>query len=171
MEIGKYLQKARKRKGLSQEEAANFLNVSRQSVSLWENDQTQPTLDNLDAMSDLYGVTISVLTGQMQFPEEIQARIQVEESKDDVMPEIAEELPAKRAHVPTIISFGIGMALIVFFAVPYLGIGLSLVGIISSVSARKLSKNKFNLAGLIFSSVYLIAALVATIAGSNIGLY
>ena len=67
MDIGKYLVKARKNKGLSQEDVANSLNVSRQSVSLWECDQTIPTLDNLLCLSNLYDVSIAVLTGQEEF--------------------------------------------------------------------------------------------------------
>ena len=38
MGIGQNLMTARKKKGLSQEDVANTLGVSRQSVSLWECD-------------------------------------------------------------------------------------------------------------------------------------
>ena len=71
MEIGQYLIKARKNKSLSQEDVASSLNVSRQSVSLWECDQTIPSLDNLIALSKLYDVSIAVLTGQEKFVVEI----------------------------------------------------------------------------------------------------
>ncbi len=64
MNIGERLVKARKAKGLSQEAVANELNVSRQSVSLWETDQTMPTVDNLMALSALYDVSVSYLLGQ-----------------------------------------------------------------------------------------------------------
>ena len=37
MEIGKTIQDLRKRKGLSQEELAERIDVSRQAVSKWEN--------------------------------------------------------------------------------------------------------------------------------------
>ena len=37
MEIGKTIQDLRKRKGLSQEELAEKIDVSRQAVSKWEN--------------------------------------------------------------------------------------------------------------------------------------
>ena len=64
MDIGENLIKARKNKGLSQEDVSNELNVSRQSVSLWENNQTFPSVDNLIALSKLYDVSISALYGQ-----------------------------------------------------------------------------------------------------------
>lgn len=40
----------RKANNLSQDELAEKLGVSRQSISLWENGQTQPTLDNIIAL-------------------------------------------------------------------------------------------------------------------------
>ena len=42
MSIGKKLYELRKQKGLSQEEVADKLNVSRQTVSKWETDQSMP---------------------------------------------------------------------------------------------------------------------------------
>ena len=53
MKIGSYLVTARKKRGLSQEDVAQSLDVSRQSVSLWECDQTIPSLDNLISLSNL----------------------------------------------------------------------------------------------------------------------
>ena len=47
MSFGENLCKARKLKGLSQEDLAFQLNVSRQSVSFWENNQTVPSFENL----------------------------------------------------------------------------------------------------------------------------
>ena len=42
MTMGENIQKYRKERGLSQEELGNKLLVSRQTVSLWEKDQTVP---------------------------------------------------------------------------------------------------------------------------------
>lgn len=42
MTLGENLQQLRKSAGLSQEEVAGRLFVSRQSVSKWENDQAEP---------------------------------------------------------------------------------------------------------------------------------
>ena len=41
----------RKENKLSQDELAEKLGVSRQSISLWENGQTQPTVDNIIALA------------------------------------------------------------------------------------------------------------------------
>ena len=42
---------------MSQEELAEKLNVTRQSVSLWESGQTQPSLDNIIALSKIFSVS------------------------------------------------------------------------------------------------------------------
>lgn len=47
--------------GLSQEELAEQLGVSRQSVSKWETDQSVPDLDKLIKLADLFGVTLDEL--------------------------------------------------------------------------------------------------------------
>ena len=46
MTLGQRIQKKRKEKGLSQEKLGEQLNVSRQTVYKWENDQTIPELFN-----------------------------------------------------------------------------------------------------------------------------
>ncbi len=51
----------RKQNGLSQEELANRLLVSRQTVSQWETGQTLPTIDNLQRLKEIFGVGLDVL--------------------------------------------------------------------------------------------------------------
>ena len=51
----------RKANNLSQDELAEKLGVSRQSISLWENGQTQPTLDNIIALAKIFHVTSDAL--------------------------------------------------------------------------------------------------------------
>ena len=47
----------RKINNMSQDELAEKLGVSRQSISLWETGQTQPTIDNIIALSKIFNVT------------------------------------------------------------------------------------------------------------------
>lgn len=63
MSLGENLQRLRKDKGLSQEEVAQRLYVSRQSVSKWELDQAEPGFESLKALAALYGVTLDALAG------------------------------------------------------------------------------------------------------------
>lgn len=59
--LGDNIRQHRKRNHLSQEELADRLGVSRQSVSLWENNQTQPTIENIVVLSKLLGVSADEL--------------------------------------------------------------------------------------------------------------
>lgn len=61
MKLSERLVELRKEKNLSQAELANALNVSRQSVSLWENGSTVPALDKLQFLAEFYGVTFDEL--------------------------------------------------------------------------------------------------------------
>jgi transcriptional regulator with XRE-family HTH domain len=58
MKFSERLKSLRKEKGLSQEELAELLNVSRQSVSKWESGQTYPEIDKLIVLSDLFKITL-----------------------------------------------------------------------------------------------------------------
>lgn len=61
MTLGENLQNLRREAGLSQEEVAGRLFVSRQSVSKWENGQAEPGVENLKALAELYSVTMDRL--------------------------------------------------------------------------------------------------------------
>ena len=64
MSIGENILKRRKEHGLSQEELAEKLFVSRQTVSLWEKDQTMPTIDNLMRLKEIFGVSIDKILSE-----------------------------------------------------------------------------------------------------------
>lgn len=61
MNKGEKIAKQRKILGLSQEELANRLNISRQSVSKWELNESDPDLTNLVKLSNLLNVTTDYL--------------------------------------------------------------------------------------------------------------
>ncbi len=65
MELREKLTALRKEKGLSQAELAKRLRVSRQSVSKWENGAAIPTTENLRYLSELYGVSLECLFGDV----------------------------------------------------------------------------------------------------------
>ena len=64
MSLGTTISRLRAGKGLSQEELANALGVSRQSVSKWETDSSVPELDKLVRLSDMFGVSLDQLVRQ-----------------------------------------------------------------------------------------------------------
>lgn len=57
MKLSDRIQNLRKTKGLSQEELAEALGVSRQAVSKWESGQSSPDLDKIVQLSEYFGVS------------------------------------------------------------------------------------------------------------------
>lgn len=61
MDIGAKIKTARIQSGLTQEQAAEALGVSRQTISNWENEKTYPDIVSVVKMSDLYHVSLDHL--------------------------------------------------------------------------------------------------------------
>lgn len=59
--ISKNIKKQRSLSGMTQEELANKIHVTRQTVSSWETDRTQPDLEILLALADAFGVEVEEL--------------------------------------------------------------------------------------------------------------
>lgn len=66
MTLGQRIQKGRKEAGLSQEELAEQLGVSRQAVSRWENDNGYPEIEKIIRLSQIYQVSLDYLVGNEQ---------------------------------------------------------------------------------------------------------
>lgn len=76
MSLGSSLSKARKKRGLTQEEVAEHLGVSRQTISKWEVDETLPDICQFKHLAQLYRVTLDELLEYDAEVEEIQRVIQ-----------------------------------------------------------------------------------------------
>ncbi len=74
MSLGEKLLKLRKKKGLSQEEVADILHVTRQTVSKWETDQSMPDFDKVVPICNLYEISTEEL-----FYDEVSTPREVEE--------------------------------------------------------------------------------------------
>ena len=61
MTLGEKIYRLRVERGLSQEAFGEMLNVSRQSVSKWETDQSLPEVDKIVAISEMFGVSTDYL--------------------------------------------------------------------------------------------------------------
>ena len=69
MTLGEKILALRTQKEMSQEELAAALEVSRQSVSKWETNQSVPDLDKIIRLADLFGVTVDQLAREGERPE------------------------------------------------------------------------------------------------------
>lgn len=84
IEIANRLIELRKKSGLSQEELADRLGLSRQAVSKWERAEASPDTDNLICLAKIYGVSLDDL-------------LNTDESIEDIARDVEERRTAKAA--------------------------------------------------------------------------
>lgn len=97
MEFNNKLYELRKQKGFSQEELANRLNVSRQTISKWEVGESTPDMEKLVAISDLFEVSLDELVkGEESKMAEPSVRIVNSELFSDVKEHVLTEDNKKR---------------------------------------------------------------------------
>lgn len=78
--LGNRISQLRKEKGLTQEELAQFLDVSPQAVSKWENDLTCPDISSLPKLAQILGVSVDTLLSGKAEP--MAQLVPVEQRKD-----------------------------------------------------------------------------------------
>ena len=91
MNLGNNLYQARKKKGLSQEDAAEKLGVSRQTISKWETDETLPDIRQAKQLSVLYGLSLDEL---ISFDVEMQ---EIQDVIDRISDEVTEKIDWTKA--------------------------------------------------------------------------
>ena len=147
MNLGENIYRLRTEKNMSQGDLADALDVSRQSVSKWENNSAVPELDKLIKMADIFGITLDAL---------VSGNREVKESPSPEPPrQEAPPAPVKQALTPqqilgiALLSFG-GLCLIVF----------TVVGIFTGLW----------LMGLAIALPFLLCGLVCLLCRKNVGL-
>lgn len=120
MEFNEKLQELRKRRGLTQEELAEALYVSRTAISKWESGRGYPSIDSLKAIAGYFSVTIDELL-----------------SGDEVLA-IAEEDHKQKEMQSRDLMFGLlDCSCAIFFFLPFFGQRVD--GIIQEVSLLSLT--------------------------------
>ena len=76
MQLGQAIAQIRKERGLTQEAFAKVFNVTRQTVSNWENEKSYPDLSTLVKISDEFNVSLDVLLkGDFRMVKDIDKKI------------------------------------------------------------------------------------------------
>lgn len=137
MEIGRQIKKYRLGSGLSQDELAEKIFVTRQTISNWENDKNYPDIKSLLLLSSLFDVSLDILVkGDL---EEMKEQIKKEQIK-------AEDIE-KLNHDGAI--FGILLLVVIVSAVPlaifldFIGMGIwALLFLVTMYYALRVEKQK-----------------------------
>ena len=104
MEFNEKLQELRKQKGLTQEELAEVLFVSRTAVSKWESGRGYPNIDSLKAIAKFFGVTIDELL-----------------SGDELLTIAEEDTRQKENHFRDLVFGLLDCSIAMFFFLPFFG--------------------------------------------------
>ena len=81
MNFGKKILDARKKANLSQEEIAEKLNITRQTVSKWESNETVPNINQVKLLAKIYKISLEELLNYNKVDEEIESIIKKNNTK------------------------------------------------------------------------------------------
>ena len=104
MEFHEKLQELRKQKGLTQEELAESLYVSRTAISKWESGRGYPNIDSLKAIAKFYCVTIDELL-----------------SGEEALTIAEEDKKQKESYLRDLVFGLLDLSIVMFFFVPLFG--------------------------------------------------
>ncbi len=121
MEFNKKIQELRKQKGLTQEELAEALYVSRTAISKWESGRGYPNIDSLKTISKFFGVTIDELL-----------------SGDELLIIAEEDTKQKETHFRDLVFGLLDISIAMFFFLPFFGQKVN--GTIQAVSLLSLTE-------------------------------
>lgn len=164
MTFGEKLKKLRIEKGLTQEQLAEKIYVTRTAVSKWETDRGYPSVDSLKLLSDIFGVSVDSLI-----------------SRDDIKNK--QSLEKKRKRVFYIISAGFLAAAVLFVLLAHfletpilnaVSVGATLFYVIfamlSSPPADR-AKDRKTLIYYVLSRIIIAAVMGAAVVSAIIRLY
>ena len=124
MEIGAKLKDARMRAGMTQEKVAEEIQVTRQTISNWENEKSFPDIVSVIRLSRLYGISLDqLLKGDEEMMEHLEKTTNIVKSNQKLIIAII-------ANVLLVILFVLFNGLII--RNPYLILGSSSVSIVGT---------------------------------------
>ena len=121
MEFNEKLQELRKNKGLTQEELAEALYVSRTAISKWESGRGYPSIDSLKEIAKYFSVTIDELL-----------------SSDEVLSIAEEDNKQKETYFRSLVFGLLDISVLMFFFLPLFGQKAN--GVIQEVSLLSLNE-------------------------------
>lgn len=161
MNLAEKITLLRKQKGWSQEELADKMDISRQSVSKWESGQSVPELDKILKISDIFAVSTDYLLKEEDAKESFQAKAEKEYDREHFRSVSVKEagafmeLTEKFAHIR-----GIASGLFVLSPIP-----LIVLGGMSEYKKLAISEDQAGGLGIIILLLFVaigVAVMIAT---------
>lgn len=146
MTIGEKITKLRKEQNLTQEQFAEILKVSRQSVSKWERDDAYPDTEKLIRIGKIFGCSLDYLLKDELEQMDVNLSAAKEDASYDKM----------RAGILTYLSFP-----------PIFG---WMIGIASLIFQKKHMRNKLHISLTVVGMLFSLICTVLMIVGALFGL-
>lgn len=144
--LAENLKKVRKSRGYSQDEVASKLNITRQSLSKWENGRAFPDVLCLKSLCELYGVSIDEMVKDNNIFEVKKEDIPIDENGEQ----------KKKDHIRENEVFLTIAIVVVSCFIPFLGVLVSLFVLVKMLK----SQNEYNLVIKLIIFVCLILSIV-----------
>ena len=166
MSLSKNLKKIRKEHNLSQEQLADKLGVSRQSVSKWESDQAYPEMDKMISICKMFNLNIDELLNQdvREVNETKQSKININKYIDDFLNYIT-----KTIDMFSSMSLGTKIKCIIeqFIIIGVIALILLIIGTVTGVFVQDiltiLPNQIYWILYRIIKDIYLILCFILTI--------
>lgn len=110
--LSQNLKTIRKNKGFTQEDLANRLHVTRQTISKWEKGYSVPDADLLSKLADELDVSVSELLGKDEIPAEETDSLSVQLAR------INEQLSIRNRRAKRVWKVAIVLAIVFFLVIP-----------------------------------------------------
>ena len=144
--IGEKIYNLRKENNISQEKLALALGVARQTVSRWEMNSVKPTIENLESLSNFFGVNPDYFLS-----EEVAAAGEETEPAETVK-------KVRKLKTLKILALVVAITLLVFCAVAC-GIAVY-VAAVPVQGQEVVTANRFNITGIVFLAIGLFSVVI-----------
>ncbi|KAF1297886.1 hypothetical protein BAU15_08250 [Enterococcus sp. JM4C] len=129
MNIGAQLQQQRKKLNYTQEEIAEKIHVSRQTISSWENSKSLPDITSVILLSDIYDLSLdNLLKGDRKMIEKIEAEEKLKKANERIT-RACQGISVIAITMSVIFSFGGSLGLDLQIVISTLAIILALLNL------------------------------------------
>ena len=119
MKFSDRLYELRRQRGLSQEELANQIDVSRQTVSKWEIGDTVPDMDKLVALGEVFEISLDELVKGISLGKQISKETDITQVLEDKVLTPENKTKAKKGFKIAAIILGVALAIDVISFIIY----------------------------------------------------
>ncbi|MCI9314584.1 MAG: helix-turn-helix transcriptional regulator [Lachnospiraceae bacterium] len=118
MNLSKKIYELRKASGMSQEQLAEKINVSRQSISKWESGESYPEIERLIELSNVFDVSTDYLLKSSEADELTIRTERLEKGQNDLKSKVQQEHLKNARILNAALVYAVAMAVFFFLQLP-----------------------------------------------------